>query len=365
MPSQVAVVSIVAGFAVSAFGVALLFVETEPAQPPTQGPIATLEPVDEPDGSADGPVDARSDVTGRVLDVAKKGVAGVEVELITIEDGRDVRSGMTTTDARGRFAFRDAKIDLGSPHVVEAVYDAARFASEVIRAPRGSDPRVDITVATTTRSADDLVVEVESLALVGDRSGLQAVHALTLRNRGKRAFVGKLELPLLPRAANIQEGAGVDRRTLVLGHGSMTSTKPILPGSSEITYTYVTPMATDGVAFVREPQLRTERYVLLVAGDLEATELRGLEHASDVSLPRSGALRGLERTYERSVANDLDPRSSIGARIVIVEGSDLVRIGVPVAAAVVALLLVAFGLWRRRQPPPPSEAVVTPTPASA
>jgi hypothetical protein len=361
MPRQVALISLIAGIAVAAFGAALLFVPSEPAEPLTQAPIATLEPVDEPDETA--PIDGRSDVSGRILDVRKESVPDVDVELIDLSDGRDPRPRTTTTDARGRFTFRDVEIDLGSPHVVEAIYDGARFGSPVLRAPRGSDPKVDITVAETTPSDDDLVVEVESLALVGDRSGLQAVHALTLRNRGDRAFVGKIELPLLRGAANIQEGAGIDRRTLVLGHGGMTSTKPILPGPTEITYTYVTPMAADGVAFVREPQVRTERYVLLVAGDLDAVDLRGLVRASDVSLD---ALRGLERTYERSVANDLEARSPIGARIVVDEGPDLLRVGAPVAAAVIALLLVAFGLWRRRrQPPPPSEAVVEPTPASA
>jgi hypothetical protein len=362
MPRQVAVISLIAGIAVATFGVALLFVPSEPAEPLTQAPIATLEPVDQPDDApVNAPEDMGSDITGRVLSVDEEGVADVEVELIAIADGPKTRE--TTTDARGRYAFRDVEIDLGSPHVVEAIYDGARFGSSVLRAPRGSDPNVDITVAETTRSDDDLVVEVESLALVGDRSGLQAVHALTLRNRGDRAFVGKLELPLLRGAANIQEGAGIDRRTLVLGHGGMTSTKPILPGATEITYTYVTPMAADGVAFVHEPQLRTDRYVLLVAGDLDAVDLRGLVRASDVSLD---ARRGLERTYERSVANDLEARSPIGARIVVDEGPDLLRVGAPVAAAAIALLLVAFGLWRRRrQPPPPSEAVVEPTPASA
>lgn len=360
MPRRVAVVSVLAGAAVVAFGVALLFLDAPPAPDIVQAPMATLTPIDN-----DTPIDARSDITGQVRSAGRskqkeKGLEGVAVELTPLFERKGAEARKTQTDVKGGFEFEDVRIDLGSPYLLEAIYDGTRFPAPVIRTPRGSDPDIDIRVARTTKSDDDLSVEVESLTVVGDRTGLQAVHALTLRNRGKRAFVGRLELPLLRGAANIQESAGLDRRLLELEHGAMVSTKPVLPGTHRLTYTYVTQMSGDGIAFTREPQLPTERYELLVSGELAAVGHDGLRSAGDLTI-EAGA-EG-DRTYRRSVATDIAPGDELGGRISADPSADLFRVGAPIAAALVALALFVFGLSRRQRSLPPEPGAVVEQPS--
>jgi hypothetical protein len=359
MPRQVAAISLVAGLAVVAFGVALLFIQPPDAtvEDRSQSPLATLEPV-----GTSAPLDSTSDVTGTIVSPSKKAMGGVAVELVPLFEGRGAKVRKTTSSDDGAFAFTNVKLDLGSPYVVEAVYDGARFPSTQLRAPRGSDPSVEIAVAKTTRKVADLSVSLESLTVVGDDEGLQAVHALTLRNVGDRAYVGKVAFPLLRGAASIQEGTGLDRRLLDLSHGLMTSSKPVLPGRTDVSYTYVTQMSKSGIPFTRQLNLDTERYELLVTGDLAVDEAKGIRADGDVTLGAPGA----ERSYERWDATGLKTGDNLGARFVVDTGPDLLRVGAPIAAGVVALLLLAFGLLRRRRKPPVAdEAITAPSPTSA
>ena len=156
--------------------------------------------------------------------------------------GQSIRCARRT-DAEGRFAFDDVAVDPGSPWVAEATFDGARFPSEVLRAPRSKDRSAALVVAPTTKKANDVEIELESLAIVGDRSADKPSTRVTVVNHGERAYVGGLRLPLLPGATAIQEGTGLDRRYLALGDDTMTSSAPILPGRHDLTYTYIVQMS--------------------------------------------------------------------------------------------------------------------------
>jgi hypothetical protein len=244
-------------------------------------------------------------------------------------------------------------VDPGSPYAVDALYDGARFPSQVLRSPE----HVTIRVAHATESARHLRVSVESVAVVGDPSAAQAVHAMTIRNTGRDAFTGSLRLPLLPGATVVQEGDGLDRRFLRIDDTkatpSMVSTLPILPGSHDLTYTYVVQMTRSGVRLARTTTLPTDRFELLVGGKLAATGRPPLEANGKVKL----GPRGDEKTYTRLVATNLDKEAAVSAQIDEATNSGTFTAVVAAAAGIIVLALFAIPLLRRRrridEPPAP------------
>jgi hypothetical protein len=354
MPRAVASIALASGVVVVAFGIAYTAIGPREDVDDADAPVATLEPVSSGERSASG-----TGVRGTITTTSDDPAPDVKVTLIPLFMDEDVKPVSTRTDARGRFSF-DVEVDPGSPWIAEASYDGERFPSSVLRAPRGKADPLELVVAPVTKKTKDIEITVDSLAVVGDAGGAQAVHAVTVVNRGKRAYVGGVHLPLLRGAQSIQEGTGLDRRYLSLEHGAMVSDAPVLPGAHDLTYTYVVQMSKKGLAIDREHALDTARVELLV-GDGLALETSDLRDDGTVTLgPRSD-----ERTYRRYVARSVDAGERLRARITVASGSSALRTAIPIAAVVLALLLVLFPLLRRRRPvePATSEVQTTSTPA--
>ncbi|MGH2760004.1 MAG: hypothetical protein ACRDKJ_10645 [Actinomycetota bacterium] len=344
MPRALAVIAILAGGAAVAFGVALPFIQSsEEGEPPA--PRIALEPEASTEGSR-----VRDEVHAVVGTADGDPMVGVRVSLIPLfsDEGAETRSGRT--DEAGRVAFTDLDVTPGTPYVAEARFDGATFPSEVLRFGSTKDDPVRIVVAETTRGADDLTLELESIAIIGDEQGVQAVHAVTVRNRGERAFIGGLRLPLLPGANAIDPRAGLDRRYLELDRGSLISSAPLPPGRRDITYTYVAPMPRSGLRFAHRPSFDTERFEVLVGGEVQTGRAQGLSAAGDV---RVGP-RGQEREYRRYEARDVDRGDRLLLVISAGGSSPVLRAGGLIVAVLLAFALFAFPLVRRRRRQDPS-----------
>jgi hypothetical protein len=354
MPRGVAAIALVSGAAVVAFGV--LFRALAPSETPDAVmPRATLEPVDDvatPTGEG---------VVGRVVQKDGDPVADADVTLVPLFMEKGIDPIETTTDEDGRFAFDDVHVDPGSPWVAEASFDDERFPSDVLRAPRTKEHPLKLVVANTTKDPRDIEVRVESLAVVGDATGAQAVHALTISNHGTRAYTGGLRLPLLKGATAIQEGAGLDRRWLDLEDGGMTSTAPLLPGTHDLTYTYVLQQTRTGIALDHRTTLPTDRYELLTGRGLALEGSGELRDDGEVELgPRTE-----QRTYHRFVARNLGAGDRIRARIVVARPSNALRVAVPIAAGVLALVVFLLPLLLRRRRSEPSAPAPEPSSTAA
>jgi hypothetical protein len=196
-----------------------------------------------------------------------------------------------------------------------------------------------------TKSAKDIEIEVESVAVVGDRSGGQAVHAVTVVNTAERAYVGGLRLPLLPGATAVQEGVGLDRRYLALGDDAMTSSAPILPGRHDLTYTYTLQMSQRGIAIDHRASVATKRYEVLVGDGLALSTRGSLRDDGEITL----GPRGAQRTYHRYVARDLDGGDRLEARVSVASRPGALRIGAFVLAALLAIAAIVAPMLRRRR----------------
>ncbi len=303
------------------------------SEPETPGPRITLSP------DTDRKPVARDEIHGVVLGSKGKPAAGVRVDLTPLFEDENAKKHSTETDDKGRFTFADVAVTPGTPFVADARFDDARFPSGVLRAPTEAGEPVRIVVAETTKNARDVAFGVESVALVGDEKGIQAVHAVTVRNKGDRAFVGTLRLPLLDGANAIDPAQGLDRRDLELDDGELLSRTPIAPGRHDITYTYVASTPRDGLDVIHRVLYPTERFELLVGGELEAARFEGVAEAGDVRIS--------ERDYTRYEAHDLEPRAAIELLVTVKGGSALLRNAGMGAAATAAVAILAFPLVRR------------------
>jgi hypothetical protein len=339
MPRTVAIGALFGGGCVAAFGAALPFIDAF-EEPEAPAPRIALEP--EATG-ASSPV--RNEVHGLVRLADGEPAAAVRITLTPLFSDEGAEAKVGRTDDSGRFAFSDLDVTPGTPYVAEARFDGSTFPSEVLRFGRSEDDPLRIVVAPTTRSAEDLVLALESIALVGDEKGLQAVHAVTVHNRGDHAYIGGLRLPLLPGANAIDPRAGLDRRSLELHDGALISSVPVVPGRHDITYTYIAAVPRSGLRMAHRPTYETARFEVLVGGELEATNVEGLSAAGHV---RVGP-RDEERSYRRFEVRDVGPEEPIGLVLSAGRSNPALRVGGIAAAAVAALALFAFPLIRRRR----------------
>ena len=299
------------------------------------------------------------DINALVTNARDEPVAGISVELAAFDEkeGDFVVVDESETDEDGRVVFEDADIDPGRPAIVQAVFDDTRFSSSVLRSGNERGTPVRIEVAETTRSADDLRIEVESVAIVGDSRGAQAVHAVSIRNRGATAYIGELRLPVLPGGTAIQVQQGFDERRASITDGQIVARTPILPGRHDITYTYPVQSDPDGIRFRRSVQIPTERFDLLAGGELDAEPTEGLRRSGSAEVGPESA----QRSYRRYSAEDLQRADVVSARVIVAQSTSPVLIAGPIAAAVLAVTIVAIPLIRRRRrraaPPTPMEKI--------
>ena len=337
MPAALAGAISVIGLFVLGFAVFVLLSGT-PSNTPE--PVGTLAPT-----SAGPAAPELSDVRVDVRTTSGKPVANAPVRLESRFAATEPTKKLTgQTDASGRFTFHGIDINPGSPWVAVAHFDDRDFPSSVLRSGRS----VTITVAAVTFKADRIRVTAESLALVGDATGMQAVQAVTVADRSHLAFAGGLSFPLLDGATAIDPRTGLDRDLLELDkNNQMVSSAPLLPGSHEFTYTYVAP--TERTIRI-DVFYTTNRFDILVGGRLELRP--------DGKLHANGSIKLAGRSYRRYTAVHVVAGRQLTARVVVTKPSKAPRVALIVLAGLIALAIVLLPLLRRRRQAP--EAAETP-----
>jgi hypothetical protein len=325
MPKPLAGVVVAVGAGIVAFGA---FLPQMTVNDESNGDVFALEP--QPTGATPEPL-LDADIGGRVRTGDDEPVEDQQVTL-AMDDARLE----TRTRADGTFTFED--VSVVGPVLLTTRYDGATFTASP---SRGLNEPVEIRVAATTDDDEKLRVRASSLALVGDRRGIQAVHAITIRNSGNEAFAGRLRLPLLPQANTFVPGLGLSRTQLDVDHEELVSLAPVLPGSTEITYTYAAPLPASGIDFAPRMSIDTDRFDLLLAGDLFARDVRPPARTDT-------ALIG-DRSYERLSWRRIDRGAHVEAHISESKDAPVVRIGLTVLAVLAAASLVLAPLVRRRR----------------
>ncbi len=227
-------------------------------------------------------------------------VAGAEVALyaLTAEGVPGLRR--TQSDAEGRFAFDRVASDPAIGWLVGARFEGVAFpGGRVVFAPGESVAEVEVRVDEPTRDPGAVRVSEHSLRLVRQPGGLRAIETLVLLNSGVHTYYvpaearatarAALASTLPARATGFEMPLGVVPEGLVRRGNELRWYGPVLPGTQELSFSYVLapePMAgadaPERYAFALDVPERTERLAILAAdpdATLEAGGLVGPETA--------------------------------------------------------------------------------------
>ncbi len=345
MPRLLAAAVVVAGTAVIGAGIAypgMIAGNTEPA-----AETLPLEPVPTPGSdTADDPAE-RTRIEGTIRRHDGTPLADAPVTLQRFEGTEPVEEAESTTDADGAFTFTDLPSGPTTAYTVGTTFDTYPYRSELLRPRSGAAVEVEMIVAEVTEDASVLEVELDSMVLVADRQGAQVVQVLSVRNTGDRAYTAGLRLPLLPGAAGLETRSGLDRTRLAVVDEDLVSLSPVLPGETQIVYTYGVPMARSGLTVDRTVRHPTERIEVLLSGDLGGLESDVLRDEGELRL--GSEAHGSPRRYRRFGAADLGPRDRIEATALLDEPNRTLATALVVAAVVLAVGIFVYPLWRRRR----------------
>ncbi len=333
MPRMIAVCSAVVGVLVCAFA-AFVGVNGVPSPAPTGQPVVTLSP------TLGGPAPEQLGTVHVNIRTASGPVADAPVSLESrfAADAAPQKLN-ATTDASGAATFANININPGSPWVAVAHYDGRDFTSSLLRSGR----TITLHVAKVTFDPKRLHIDAQSIAIVGNTDGIEAVQAMTIVNRSDRAFAGGLSLPLLDGATAVDPRTGLDRNALTLDpNNQMVSSTPVLSGSHEFTYTYVAPMGRNGSPFRLSIFYSTARVDVLIGGKLDLQPQGALKPNGKVTLAG--------RTYRRYTAKNVHAGQHLSGRIAVPKPSHAPEIALLIAAIVLALGIVLLPLFRRRRP---------------
>jgi hypothetical protein len=332
MPRVVAVCSAVVGIVVCGFAVFVGVVKV-PAAAPTTEPVVTLSP------AFSGPAPEQLGTVHVQVRTVSGPVAGIPVSLESrfAADAAPQKVNQTT-DTSGNVTFANVNINPGSPWVAVAHYDGRDFTSSLLRSGRS----ITLDVANVTFDPKRLHVDASSIAIVGDKDGIEAVQAMTIVNRSDEAFAGGLSLPLLNDATAVDPRVGLDRNALTLDQNNqIVSSTPVMSGSHEVTYTYIAPMGRDGSPFRMSIFYPTSRVDVLIGNTLVFTPKGALRSNGKVTLAG--------RTYHRYTATRLHARQHLTGQIAVPKPSHAPEIALLILAILIALGIVLLPLFRRRR----------------
>ncbi len=228
--------------------------------------------------------------------------AAIQVELEINRGGRSLETRAQTTSGDGRFRFEGLETGSDFGYVLSVLYQEVVYQSGEVRFAPGEERKsTSLTVFETTRSEPGLTVS-RGLVAVQEIDRLNQTVLLfeivTLRNPADRTFLPESEgggrpmnlvrfsLPL--GAAALHPQLGVEAASVLQVDRGFATSSPLLPGASEIGFTYRVPYAEGTYRFERSVVYNQEELRVLVPRDGLGVEGPGLELAGEVDFGSRG-----------------------------------------------------------------------------
>lgn len=168
-------------------------------------------------------------------------VAGVEVAFYLQQEGQVDELLRKTTDGQGRFEFSGPFLKSGLSFALAAFYEGVPHFTSTLEV--GAQQEVIVEVYDPTSDDRQLRITTHSLFLNLTGNNLDVAHLVQIENPEDKTYVGRGEegqrqvarFVLPPGVAGLQSHSG---RLIQTGGPVFHDTQPLLPGTTQITFTF-------------------------------------------------------------------------------------------------------------------------------
>ena len=309
-------------------------------------------------------------IEGQVINATEgappESVVGLEVTLYeAVGDSRQPTS-TTTSDPQGRFRFEGLNTGTEHTYTFQLEYQGVVYGTETTFPSRDTVLHVVVTIHETT--ASDRAIVVDRHHIIADFSGgaLLIQEMCIFHNTSDTIYVGdgattlRFSLPLDGESLTIETEDM--ESNFVQTDGGFASVRPLLPGQSEVSYSYSVPY--DGT------RLALSRMVHYPTASIDVMVAHAGVQVDSTQLMYRGLSGGGERAYLQFSAEDLAadtelelhvagvPEAEAGRTVPAPSLSLALQEAAPIIALGMALLgaLLPFAQQRLGQrPQPPAE----------
>lgn len=315
------------------------------------------------------------DIEGVVLNgTTDEPVPNVLVTLTAGTSDEEPKTQATTTDARGRYRFRDLPSGKDRYYALDARYEGGTFSGGAISIPDDTDekPVFDTTLRVWNTITDpaSIVVNRHSVFLVqNDEGGIGVIESVTVTNISDDAYIGRAPVEerdpddevaslgfALPARAIGNEVTIVDAdlnvpQLLRTEYGFATTTA-VPPGEHTITFSYPLEGTAASYDLSRRMLYPTLRFTIYAADPLDVTSNR-LQEVDDAEV--GGRVYAQHTTEETLEAAD-----SLQAVALADAGIPAGLLAGMAGALALVIALGAYPFLRRRKKPDAQDPATTP-----
>ena len=313
-------------------------------------------------GFATAYADGEGAISGKVQNKTPGGgsVSGIEVTLRTLAHQAQGSTTTTTTDNDGNFRFDKLVTANNYAYSVGLKYQGVTYGSDLVVFQSGETSKTsDIAVYETVDKPDTLVIQRAHviIGISAETLTMPVMEILIVENRGDRVVVpsgagkGTLRVTWPNGAQKPQLAPDIAGGALEIP-GGFTYNMPLLPGTSELLYTYELRFKSSGYDLSRSFDYPVQQLSVLVPD-------KGVKATSDKLAPQPPAKLGdPPQSYLHLLGSDIAPGSAVSVRL---EGlptpspipalPDILRWALPAIIGLGFVGLIVLALLRRRQTP--------------
>ncbi|MBI4188462.1 MAG: hypothetical protein HY529_04560 [Chloroflexi bacterium] len=221
------------------------------------------------------PVMAEDDgsITGQLVNKTANGspVSTVDVSLTVYLNGKATADKQrVASDASGKFEFKGLSTDNGTSYTVSANFQEAEYISrKIILTPSSASQAVELDLYDSTTSDENIQISNGHMVVYVEHGDLEVMEIWRFSNLSDKTFTGAqgrtaegtLRFALPSGATSVSSGP--ESAVVADGTGAV-STLAVLPGISDVVFSYFLPYQGPNMAISRKTDYPIANFSLLV-----------------------------------------------------------------------------------------------------
>jgi hypothetical protein len=303
---------------------------------------------------------ARSDGTikGKVTNGTSgaASVAGVEVDLFSINNNQVTQSMVAVTDSQGVFSFSSIDRALDNTFVISTLFQDCNYYVDVPAFSENETGKtIDFTVYESTTDNSSISIVNAHTVFVPEGDYLRVQEVYVFANMSDRSYIGNLNtngeretltFSLPSGYSDVGFDSDLAYSAIEPVNGIFYDSFPVLPGSREVYYSYLVKPESGSYHYTRRIYYPTVNYNIFVEG-------REFKLTSEQLLPGQTTESG-GQTFRNMSGSSIPAGSAIDLQISESAGRPIpILLWIGIAVLVVVTAIGIFWLTRRKRRSPP------------